>query len=120
VGEPALALDRVRNLKGNRWRAWAIEAEAHAMLGDLDALDRVLTRVRDEPQLERVPRVAAQFERARGIAGDEFALRSAARTFEELGCRFERARCLELLGQDEDARLVYEQFGAEPALCRVR
>ena len=120
IGEPALALDRVRGLKGNRWRAWAIEAEAHAMLGDLDGLDRVLTRVRDEPQLERVPRVAAQFDRARGIAGDEFALRSAAAIFERLGCRFERARCLELLGRDEEARLVYEQFGAEPALCRVR
>ena len=26
----------------------------------------------------------------------------------ELGCRFERARCLELLGQGEEARLVYE------------
>ena len=47
-------------------------------------------------------------------------LRCAAATFEELGCRFERARCLEMLGQDEEARLVYEQFGAEPALCRVR
>lgn len=120
VGEPALALDRIRSIKGNRWRAAAIEAEALAMLGDLDGLDRVLARVRDEPQLERVPRVAAQFDRARGIAGDEFALERAAERFGELGCRFERARCMELLGREDKARAVYEQFGAEPALCRVR
>ena len=65
--------------------------------------------------------MAAQFDRARGRS-PATSSRCAARrqTFGELGCRFERARCLEMLGQDEEARAVYEEFGAEPALCRVR
>jgi class 3 adenylate cyclase/tetratricopeptide (TPR) repeat protein len=120
AGEPSLALDRIAGLKGPRWRIWAIEAEANALLERWDELDEVLGRLRDVPQLERLPRVAAQLDRARAIAGDEFALRRATEMFRSLGCRFEHARCLEIAGQGEQARRVYEELGAEPALCRVR
>ena len=45
-----------------------------------------------------------------GLAAEEFAV---------LGCRFEHARCLELLGDRAAARAEYERLGALPALARV-
>jgi hypothetical protein len=68
--------------------------------------------------VEELPRVVAQIDRARGIAGDELALGRAEAAYRQLGCTFEHARCLELLGRVPEARAVYELLGAEPALGR--
>ena len=43
----------------------------------------------------------------------------ATRAFADLGCRFERARCLELAGDVVAAREEYERLGAIPALERA-
>ena len=51
-------------------------------------------------------------------ASDELALERAEAGFRTLGCEFERARCLELLGRVAEARAVYQTLGAEPALGR--
>src|SRR5439155_21155927 len=74
AGEPGLALDRVRSLRGPRLRVWAIRAEAYAMLAAWDELDQELRRIGAVPTAAELPRVMAQVDRARGIAGDESAL----------------------------------------------
>jgi len=117
--EPALALDRLRHVQRSRPMALAIRAEALAMLGRWDELDEVVVQALSAPGVDELPRVMAQLDRARGIAGDEEALERAAQEFHRLGCRFERARCLELLGDRAAARAEYERLGAMPALARV-
>src|SRR6185503_4939102 len=119
-GEPELALDRARDLRGPRLRIWAIRAEAYAMLAAWDELDGVLARVSEIPAAGDLPRVAAQIDRARGIAGDDIALHRAIEEFGRLGCRFEQARCLELAGRFDKARRAYEELGAQPSLVRAR
>src|SRR5205085_1316972 len=109
----------LRDLKTPRWRVWGMQAEANAMLGNWDALDLVLARFRDQPQADRVPRLAGQLDRARGIAGDEFALQRAIDRFREVGCDFELARCLEVAGASAEARRIYERLGADAPLCRL-
>ncbi|HVG89740.1 MAG: adenylate/guanylate cyclase domain-containing protein [Gaiellales bacterium] len=119
-GEPELALDRARDLRGPRLRIWAIRAEAYAMLAAWDELDGVLARVSEIPAAGDLPRVMAQIDRARGIAGDDIALHRAIEEFGRLGCRFEQARCLELAGRFDKARRAYEELGAQPSLVRAR
>jgi len=119
-GEPELALDRARDLRGPRLRIWAIRAEAYAMLAAWDELDGVLARVSEIPAAGDLPRVTAQIDRARGIAGDDIALHRAIEEFGRLGCRFEQARCLELAGRFDKARRAYEELGAQPSLVRAR
>ena len=118
-GEPELALDRVRHRHQPGPRTLAVRAEALALLGRWDELDETLTDVSELPGVEELPRVVAQLERARGIAGDDRALDRATAAFSALGCRFEHARCLELAGDVAAARAVYERLGAIPALERV-
>ena len=125
-GEAELALDRVRHLdlaEHPVYRvapgALTIRAEAVAMLGRWDELDETLGLVLALPGVEEMPRICAQVDRARGIAGDEAALERAAARFGELGCEFERARCRELLGDTAGARAVYARMGAIPALERA-
>jgi hypothetical protein len=96
----------------------AITAEAQAALGLWDELDATLATLDATNGVDELPRAVAQIDRARGIAGDELALARAEEGFRRLGCRFEQARCLELAGRTEEARRVYELFGAEPALGR--
>jgi hypothetical protein len=117
-GEPAQALERVANVP--LWRVWvlAIMAEAQASLGLWDEMDETLATLETMDGVHELPRVTAQIDRARGIAGDELALARAEAGFGTLGCQFERARCLELLGRTLEARAVYEELGAEPALGR--
>jgi hypothetical protein len=117
-GEPAQALDRVGNVPFSRVWVLAIMAEAQASLelwDDMDATLAVLDRMNG---VDELPRVTAQIDRARGIAGDELALERAEAGFRTLGCQFERARCLELMGQVAEARAAYQALGAEPALSR--
>jgi len=71
------------------------------------------------PGVAQLPRVSAQVDRARGIAGDEVALGRAAEAFARLGCEFEHARCLELAGDGDAARAVYARMGAVPAMERA-
>ncbi len=125
-GEPELALDRVGHLDMLAHPAYriapgalAIHAEALAQLGRWDELDGVLAQAAALPGIDEMPRIVAQLDRARGIAGDEAALERAAAGFAALGCRFERARCRELLGDVGAARAEYERLGAIPALERV-
>jgi tetratricopeptide (TPR) repeat protein len=118
-GEPELALDRVSHLHRPGPKALAVRAEALALLGRWDELDEALERAACLPGIDELPRVVAQLDRARGIAGDERALERATAAFAELGCRFERARCLELAGDVAAARTEYERLGALPALERV-
>ncbi len=118
-GEPELALDQVRHLATMRPNALAVRAEALALLGRWDQFDSALADAVAAPGIEELPRVMAQLDRARGIAGDEAALDRATRAFAELGCRFERARCLELAGDLAAAREEYERLGAIPALERA-
>jgi hypothetical protein len=118
-GEPELALDRVRHLYRVGPKALAVRAEALALLGRWDELDEALERAVEPPGVGEMPRVVAQLDRVRGIAGDERALDRATKLFAELGCRFEHARCLEIAGDVVAARRVYEQLGAIPALERV-
>lgn len=118
-GEAELAFDRVRHLHRVGPRALAVRAEALALLGRWDELDTTLERVAGLPGVEEMPRVVAQLDRARGIAGDEPALDRATALFAKLGCRFEHARCLELAGDTGAARSEYERLGAIPALTRI-
>ena len=118
-GEPELALDRVRHRHNPGPRTLAVRAEALALLGRWDELDETLAHVNALPGIGELPRVVAQLDRARGIAGDERALDRATAGFAALGCRFEHARCLELAGDVAAARAVYERLGAIPALERV-
>jgi len=125
-GEPELALDRVRHIDRREHPVYrvapntlAIQAEAAALLGRWDEVDEALASVLALPGIDEMPRVCAQIDRARGIAGDEAALGRAAAVFAELGCDFEHARCRELLGDVAAARSVYERVGAIPALERV-
>ncbi len=118
-GEPELALDQLRHLTTMRPNALAVRAEALALLGRWDQFDSALADAVAAPGIEQLPRVMAQLDRARGIAGDEAALDRATRAFAELGCRFERARCLELAGDIAAAREAYERLGAIPALERA-
>ena len=117
-GEPEQALDRVGNVPLSRVWVLAIQAEAQAALGRWDDLDATLAALDSMQGVEQLPRVAAQIDRARGIAGDELALARAEASFRELGCSFEHARCLELMGRVPEARAAYELLGAEPALGR--
>jgi class 3 adenylate cyclase/tetratricopeptide (TPR) repeat protein len=119
AGQPALALDRLAQVKQSRLWVLGISAEARAMLGDWDGLDETLARAEATEGLGEVPRLGAQLDRARGIAGDRMAMERAAAGFERLGCRFEHARCLELLGRGDAARHVYRRLGATPALASV-
>ena len=80
---------------------------------------RRVKRLVAQPGVDEMPRVVAQLDRVRGIAGDERALDRATALFAQLGCRFEHARCLELAGDVGAARAAYEQLGAIPALERV-
>jgi len=118
-GEPELALDQLRHLATMRPNALAVRAEALAMVGRWDQFDAALADAVAAPGIEQLPRVMAQLDRARGIAGDEAALDRATRAFADLGCRFERARCLELAGDVVAAREEYERLGAIPALERA-
>jgi tetratricopeptide (TPR) repeat protein len=119
-GEPSLALDNVGKVRF--WLPWvlAITAEAQAALGRWDDLDRTLVRLDGLSGVEELPRVVAQIDRARGIAGDELALERSEGAFRRLGCRFEQARCLELMGKADQARRAYERLGAEPAITAAR
>jgi class 3 adenylate cyclase len=117
-GEPELALERVSRVSISRIWVLAVTAEAQAAMEQWDELDETLATLDATSGVEELPRAVAQIDRARGIAGDELALARAERGFAELGCSFERARCLELLGRASEARAVYERYGAEPALGR--
>ena len=118
AGEPEMALDRLSPVRTPRFRVAALRAEAQAALEDWDALEKTLAWLAEFPQHERLPRVLAQVERARGIAGDELALERGAVRFRDLGCRFEHARCLELMGRDDRARKVFEQLGVATSGAR--
>ena len=56
-----------------------MRAEALALLGRWDELDATLERVAGLPGVEELPRVVAQLDRARGIAGDERGARTGDR-----------------------------------------
>ena len=118
-GEPELALERLPVKHVERVGVLAVTAEAYAMLERWDDLDELLAEAAAAPGLAEAPRVAAQLDRARGIAGDEIALARAADAFDRLGCRFEHARCLELQGKVERARRIYDVLRAAPALERL-
>jgi tetratricopeptide (TPR) repeat protein len=117
-GEPEQALDRLGNVPLSRVWVLAIQAEAQAALGRWDDFDATLAALDSMHGVEELPRVVAQIDRARGIAGDELALGRAEARFRDLGCTFEHARCLELMGRVPEARAAYELLGAEPALRR--
>jgi class 3 adenylate cyclase/tetratricopeptide (TPR) repeat protein len=119
AGDPELALERSTGLPFLRPWARAIRAESLAMLGRLDEFDEALEDLAALPGVDELPRVSAQVDRARGIAGDEAALARAAEAFAQLGCEFEHARCLELGGDAEAAWAVYERMGASPAMERA-
>src|SRR5205823_8433829 len=118
-GEPAMALERLpgrHGKHGSRLARLAVSIEATAMREQWDALDQLLAEAAGMPGFEQSPRLRAQIDRARGIAGDEIALQRAADAFDRLGCGFEHARCLELQGHRGRAHRVYEAMGAQPAL----
>ncbi len=117
-GDPELALERLHACSDGPVRTGVL-AETLAVLERWDELDDVLRGVDDVPGLREMPRVVAQIDRARGVAGDEIALKRAADSFEQLGCAFEHARCLELQGHLGRARRAYERLGAAPALARL-
>jgi tetratricopeptide (TPR) repeat protein len=117
-GDPELAIERASRVPFSRVWVQAITAEAQATLRRWDDLDATLARLDAMQGIDQLPRALAQIDRARGIAGDELALARAEREFERLGCRFEQARCQELMGRGDEARRVYELLGAEPALHR--
>ena len=119
AGDPELALDRSTGLPFMRPWARAVRAESLAMLGRWDEFDGALDELATLPGVDELPRVSAQVDRARGIAGDEDALRRATEAFARLGCEFEHARCLEIAGDDEAARAVYARMSAAPAMERV-
>jgi hypothetical protein len=118
AGEPQLALERVASVPFSRIWVLAITAEAQAALERWDELDETLAALEALSGTDQLPRAVAQIDRARGLAGDELALARAEAGFKRLGCVFEQARCLELMGRVGEARAVYEQIGAEPALGR--
>ena len=89
------------------------------MLGRWDDFDAALDDLAALPGVDELPRVSAQVDRARGIAGDEDALARATEAFARLGCEFEHARCLEIGGEGEPARAVYARMGAAPAMERA-
>jgi tetratricopeptide (TPR) repeat protein len=119
AGDPELALERSTGLPFMRPWARAVRAESLAMLGRWDEFDEALDELATLPGVDELPRVSAQVDRARGIAGDEDALRRATEAFARLGCEFEHARCLEIAGECDAARAVYERMGAVPALERA-
>jgi hypothetical protein len=119
AGEPELALERSTGLPFMRPWARAVRAESLAMLGRWDDLDAALDDLTTLPGVDELPRVSAQVDRARGIAGDEDALKRATEAFARLGCEFEHARCLEIGGECEAARATYERMGAAPAMERA-
>ena len=99
AGEPQLALERV-GVGAVLSRIWvlAITAEAQAALERWDDLDETLATLDALSGTDQLPRAVAQIDRARGLAGDELALARAEAGFRRLGCVFEQARCLELIG----------------------
>ena len=113
-GEPELALDRVRHLSQLGPKALAVRAEALALLGRWDELDVTFGHLAELPGVEELPRVMAQLDRVRGIAGDERALERSTALFARLGCRFEHARCLELGGDLAGARSSLRADGRDP------
>ena len=119
AGDPELALERSTGLPFMRPWARAVRAESLAMLGRWDDFDQALDELATLPGVDELPRVSAQVDRARGIAGDEDALRRATEAFARLGCEFEHARCLEIAGDGEAARAVYARMAAAPAMERV-
>jgi class 3 adenylate cyclase/tetratricopeptide (TPR) repeat protein len=119
AGEPELALERSTGLPFLRPWARAIRAESLALLGRWDDFDVGLDDLAALPGVDELPRVTAQVDRARGIAGDEDALARATEAFARLGCEFEHARCLEIAGDGEAARAVYTRMGAAPAVERA-
>jgi tetratricopeptide (TPR) repeat protein len=119
AGDPELALERSTGLPFMRPWARAVRAESLAMLGRWDDFDEALDELATLPGVDELPRVSAQVDRARGIAGDEDALRRATEAFARLGCEFEHARCLEIAGDGEAARAVYARMAAAPAMERV-
>ena len=119
AGDPELALERSTGLPFMRPWARAVRAESLAMLGRWDDLDEALDELATLPGVDELPRVSAQVDRARGIAGDEDALRRATEAFARLGCEFEHARCLEIAGDGAAARAVYARMAATPAMERV-
>jgi len=119
AGDPELALERSTGLPFMRPWARAVRAESLAMLGRWDDFDEALDELATLPGVDELPRVSAQVDRARGIAGDEDALRRATEAFARLGCEFEHARCLEIAGDGAAARAVYARMAATPAMERV-
>ena len=119
AGEAELALERSTGLPFLRPWARAIRAESLAVLGRWDDFDAALDDIAALPGVAELPRVTAQVDRARGIAGDEDALARATEAFARLGCEFEHARCLEIGGEGEAARAVYARMGAAPAVERA-
>ena len=119
AGDPELALERSTGLPFMRPWARAVRAESLAMLGRWDDFDQALDELATLPGVDELPRVSAQVDRARGIAGDEDALRRATEAFARLGCEFEHARCLEIAGDGAAARVVYARMVATPAMERV-
>ncbi len=119
AGEAELALERSTGLPFLRPWARAIRAESLAVLGRWDDFDAALDDIAALPGVDELPRVSAQVDRARGIAGDEDALARATEAFARLGCEFEHARCLEIGGDGEPARAVYARMGAAPAMERA-
>ena len=119
AGDPELALERSTGLPFLRPWARAIRAESLAMLGRWDDFDEALDDLATLPGVGELPRVTAQIDRARGIAGDEDALARATEAFARLGCEFEHARCLEIGGDGEAARGVYARMRAAPAMERA-
>jgi tetratricopeptide (TPR) repeat protein len=119
AGDAELALERSTGLPFLRPWARAIRTESLAVLGRWDEFDDALDDIAGLPGVRELPRVSAQVDRARGIAGDEVALQRAAEAFARLGCEFEHARCLEIAGESEAARAVYARMGAAPAMERV-
>jgi class 3 adenylate cyclase len=119
AGEPDEALARLPRGGFARYLTVAIEAEATAMLSRWYDLDRLLAEADALPGVAEAPRVAAQLDRARAVAGDELALQRATAGFQRLGCVFEHARCLELAGDTAAAARVYRRLGAAPALHRL-
>jgi hypothetical protein len=89
------------------------------MLGRWDDFDEALDDLAALPGVSELPRVSAQVDRARGIAGDEVALGRATEAFARLGCEFEHARCLEIAGDGEAAQNVFARMGAAPAMERA-
>jgi tetratricopeptide (TPR) repeat protein len=119
AGQAELALERSTGLPFLRPWARAIRAESLAALGRWDELDEALADLASLPGVGELPRVSAQVDRARGIAGDEVSLARATEAFGRLGCEFEHARCLEIAGDGEAARAVYVRMGAVPAMERA-